>query len=212
MTRGRPADLSTVSLLRRSRPGADDVDVSARLAGYEATSTSGLDGPYASGYPSEARSSVAADRGAPGHIAAPVDVAEERRAEVRHPLQLSVRAKSRSGEEWRLGRTVDASMSGLCVEMPCRPEEAHLDLEIASTETITAWARVVGVSPVDEHRFRWRLRLLSYDASYAALLGQLDPVATLYDLPLVATAVVVDAESLLVDALSSDELVHRTTA
>lgn len=183
----RPSvDPGAVTLFRRPSSDPDAVDVFARLAGYEATSTDGLNGRYASGYTLESIASASAvgDVDIPGHLAAPRDVPEERRGAARVDLHLPVRTKSRADDDWQVGRTVDASMTGLCLQMAHPPDETHLDVEIDSPETITAWARVVGVTLVEAGVFRWRLRLVSYDASYPILINRLDPLATPEDLPI----------------------------
>lgn len=156
----------------------------ARLAGYEATTANGLDGRYASGYTHPANDRAVA----PGHIAAPADVLEDRRGAPRYALHSSVRAKARTGEEWHAGQTVDASMTGLCLEMAVAPEDGYLDVELDSGETIGAWARVVSCTVAGEGRYLWRLRLVSYDVGYPALLSGLDPIETGFASPPVEAA------------------------
>jgi hypothetical protein len=145
-------------------------------------------------------------------VAAPSEAPQERRGAVRYALQLPARAKSRADDDWQDGHTVDASTTGLCLEMPCPPGETHLDVELDSTEMITAWARVVGVTLVDEGVFRWRLRLVSYDASYSVLLGGLDPMESPSDTPQAMTPAPEQVEGHIADARSWDELLDRASA
>ncbi|MGH9275697.1 MAG: hypothetical protein ACRDZU_13700 [Acidimicrobiales bacterium] len=151
--------------------------MAARLAGYEVTSTEGLRGGYASGYTFEANPSPGSSRHS-SQISAPDDVATDRRLAPRYSLRLPVRATSQADEPWEHGTSVDASLTGLCVEMSRRPDPGYVDVEIDADVTIAAWARLVAWTPLEDGRFRWRLRLVSYDAGYPALLDGLDPIAT----------------------------------
>jgi hypothetical protein len=162
-----------VSIFRRTPAEPEKVDVAALLAGYEVTSTEGLDGEYASGY-----SRVETLHVAPGQIAAPPEVHTDRRGALRYPLALPVRARTKSDDDWLEGRSIDASMTGLCVEMASVPCGAYLDVEIDGSVPIAGWARVVGYAPAEGGRFKWRLRLVSYDAGYPALLDDLEPIET----------------------------------
>jgi hypothetical protein len=162
-----------VSIFRRPTAEPDRVDVAALLAGYEVTSTDGLDGEYASGY-----SRVDTLRVVPGQIAAPPDVHTDRRGALRYGLVLPARARTQADEDWQAGETIDASMTGLCIEMGTVPCGAYLDVEIDGSVPIAAWARVVGYAPAENGRFKWRLRLVSYDAGYPALLDGLEPIET----------------------------------
>jgi hypothetical protein len=147
--------------------------VAERLSGYEVTSTDGLDGEYASGY-----SRVETLRAVPGQISAPADVPTDRRGALRYAVELPARTRTKSDDDWQAGETVDASMTGLCIEMGSVPSGAYLDVEIDGVVPIAAWARVVGYVPAEGGRYRWRLRLVSYDAGYPALLDGLDPIET----------------------------------
>jgi hypothetical protein len=89
-----------------------------------------------------------------------------------------VRAKYSGDETWSVGGTVDASVTGLCIEMDSAAELGYLDVEIETSTNIAAWARVVGCTPVEDGRHRWRLRLVSYDPGYPALLEGLEPLET----------------------------------
>ena len=163
-----------MAIIRRSHTASDLVDVSSRLAGYEVTLTEGLDASYASGY-----TRVAPLReGAPAQIAAPSDVLTERRAGPRYALRIPVRTTPQADEPWEEGMTVDASLTGMCVEMGSRPSPCFVDMELDADVTIAAWARVVAWTPLDDGRFRWRLRLVSYDPPYLTLLDGLEPIAT----------------------------------
>jgi hypothetical protein len=162
-----------VSIFKRPPVDPDSVDVAERLAGYEVTSTDGLDGEYASGY-----SRVETLHPVPGQISAPADVPTDRRGALRYGLDLPARARTHADDEWQVGSTIDASMTGLCVEMGSVPSGAYLDVEIDATVPIAAWARVVGYVPAEGGRYRWRLRLVSYDAGYPSLLDGLDPIET----------------------------------
>lgn len=179
----------------------------ARLAGYEATTTDGLDGRYASGYTHPANDRAVA----PGHVPAPADVPEDRRGAPRYALHAPVRAKARTGDEWHAGQSVDASMTGLCLEMAAAPEDGYLDVEIDAGETIGAWARVVGCTVAGEGRYLWRLRLVSYDVGYPALLRELDPVDTGAESPPVEPAPDADA-ALVAPAGRWVQLLDRATA
>jgi len=162
-----------VSIFRRTPAEPENVDVAELLAGYEVTSIEGLDGEYASGY-----SRVDTLRVVPGQIAAPPDVHTDRRGALRYPLALPVRARTKADDDWQEGRSIDASMTGLCIEMGTVPCGAYLDVEIDGSVPIAAWARVVGYAPAENGRFKWRLRLVSYDAGFPALLDGLEPIKT----------------------------------
>jgi hypothetical protein len=194
-----------MGMFRRLQAEPECVDVAARLVGYEATRTSGLDGRYASGY-THPSSPLA---GGPGHIAAPPDVPTERRGAVRYPVLLPVRAKSRGDEEWHVGQSVDASESGLCLDMPCPPDEGYLDVELESTAVVTAWARVVACTPTDHGRFRWRLRLVSYDPGYPVLLEALEAAERGVEPPTLEPR---DDEGVVVSPLGWGQLLDRATA
>jgi hypothetical protein len=148
--------------------------VFSRLATYEVTSTEGLDGGYASGYSREA---VSVHHTA-GQISAPAEVPTDRRGAPRYALRLPVRATSQADEPWEEGTTIDASLTGLCIEMSCPPDSGYLDVEIDAEATIAAWARVVDWTPLEDGRCRWRLRLVSYDAAFPALFDDLVPLET----------------------------------
>ena len=163
-----------MSIFRRPQADPDPVDLVDRLAAYEATSTTGLDGRYASGYTRE----PSAPTPVPGHIVAPADVPTDRRGAARYSLQLPVRARSHGDDEWHDGATADASVTGLCIDMDCEAEIGFLDVEIDAFETVSAWARVVGCSRVGDGRYKWRLRLVSYDVGYPGLLDGLEPLET----------------------------------
>lgn len=168
------ADLADVTITRRPQRASDSVDVAARLSAYEVTRTEGLDGAYASGYSRFAL--VQLPR--PDQIAAPTDVLADRRTSPRYALRLPVRTTPQSEEPWEHGVTVDASLTGLCLEMDHRPSPGFLDVEIDGDVTIAAWARVVAWTPLDDGRYRWRLRLVSYDAGYPALFAGMEPIKT----------------------------------
>lgn len=162
-----------MSFFRRPPATTDSVDVAERLAGYEVTSTDGLDGEYASGY-----SRVETMHDLSGQVAAPPDVPTDRRGALRYALDLPARARTHADDDWQVGGTVDASVTGLCLEMGSVPSGAYLDVEIDAGVPIAAWARVVGYVPAEGGRYRWRLRLVSYDAGYPSLLDGLDPIET----------------------------------
>lgn len=163
-----------MTMIRRPQPAPDLVDVAARIAGYEATRTEGLDGAYASGYSRFAL--VQLPR--PDQIPAPSDVLADRRTAPRYAVRLPARATAQSDEPWEHGITIDASLTGLCLEMDHRPSPGFLDVEIDGDATIAAWARVVAWTALDDGRYRWRLRLVSYDAGYPSLLAGREPIAT----------------------------------
>lgn len=148
--------------------------MSARLSGYEVTRTEGLAGSYASGYSREALAQLPR----PDQIAAPSDVLTDRRMSPRYELRLPVRTRSQTDAPWEHGVTADASLTGLCLEMDLRPRLGYLDVELDADATIAAWARVVAWTPLDDDRFRWRLRLVSYDPGYPNLLSGLEPIVT----------------------------------
>lgn len=160
--------------MRRPQPAVDTVDVSARLSGYEVTRTEGLAGSYASGYSREALAQLPR----PDQIAAPSDVLTDRRMSPRYALRVPIRTRSQTDEPWQQGVTADASLTGLCLEMDRRPSLGYLDVELDAEVTIAAWARVVAWTPLDDDRFRWRLRLVSYDPGYPTLLSGLQPIVT----------------------------------
>jgi hypothetical protein len=165
-----------MGILRRSQPPSDSVDAVSRLEGYEVTTTEGLAGGYASGYVFAAAPAAPSPHST--QILAPDDAPTDRRGAPRYPLQVPVRATTQADEPWQHGTTVDASLTGLCIDMGARPEIGFLDVEIDAAETIAAWARVAAWTELDDGRFRWRLRLVRYDPGYAALLDGLVPIET----------------------------------
>jgi hypothetical protein len=166
-----------MAIIRRPQPALDSVDLASRLAGYEVTRTEGLNAGYASGYSYAAARAAQPSRHST-QIPAPDDAFADRRGAPRYRVHLPVRATPHAEEPWQDGMSVDASLTGLCIEMDRPPDIGFLDVEIDAEVTISAWARVVAWTSLENGRWRWRLRLVSYDAGYPSLFDGLTPIET----------------------------------
>lgn len=95
---------------------------------------------------------------------------EERRLERRHPLTVPVAATQEGSESTMTGVTIDVSSSGILLEMPAPPPEAHLDVVVGDDgDCSLLWCKVRRHRPAPNGWY-WHIRVVAADDAWEPIV------------------------------------------